>query len=71
MWDNSKKKRFTKNEKKGLVRVEWSLLDVLNRIAIRQPLWMFRRMILELEFDGIQHMNNWFTLGKKHMYMLY
>ena len=38
MWDNSKKKRFTKNEKKGLVRVEWSLLDVLNRIAIRQPL---------------------------------
>ena len=25
-------------EKKGLVRVEWSLLDVLNLIAIRQPL---------------------------------
>lgn len=69
MWDNSKKKGFTKNEKKGLVRVEWSQLDVLNRIAIRQPLWMFRRMILE--FDGIQDINNWFTLGKKHMYMLY
>ena len=69
MWDNSKKKGFTKNEKKGLGRVEWSQLDVLNRIAIRQPLWMFRRMILE--FDGIQDMSNWFTLGKKHMYMLY
>jgi len=76
MWSNNKRKnkdlqktKVKLKKKYRLVRGGEAELDVCNLIAIRQLLWIFRRIILES--DWMEDMNSWFTLWKKHMYMWY